>query len=288
MNDAQPPRIDVQGVLRRRDRLFSQVFQSICGEPLTAERLGQVVQAVRRQVSGAAYDTIYESLRSLADGRPVTATEALAAAWRLAANVSPLREGRPVVAWQSQAADEWAGFSILRCRGATNRFGQRGSQLNFLALTGSAAGETFWKFWRAPVTRLAAYKLGFARNGQRFRFRRAVDLVGLRFVGMIEAKRSRQHPDFHQIECPPGLQRWNRENVLKLRCRVRLRCPRGYPHHCCQCVIGYDQCPAATHPLTYVLGACPRCQAPEAVCDPDDASGNCLQCAAAVSSGARR
>jgi hypothetical protein len=79
-------------------------------------------------------------------------------------------------------------------------------------------------------------------------------------MGLFDPKLSTGSPAFWHMGCTGGLKTYNRK-LLQMRGRQNgFVCPMGYLHDCSKCPIGYDQCPAGTHPRTYVWQLCKVCQ----------------------------
>lgn len=265
----------------RRTKLLTHVFLPRVS---TIPVIEDVISAVRQQLpTGVSYDALFESLRYLA-GQVLTEQEATAAAWRLAGNVELLKAGTAVPPWSIQRADEWVPLQILKIRKGLNAKRQHGNFVTLKVLAGTPAGLLINTFWGIPITRHVARTIGFSQSFGLFPFYAADDLVGLRLYGKVEAERSRSRPEFHEIGCPDSMINWNRDHVLRIRLRVKgVKCPQEYTHPCRQCAIGADQCIAATHPMTYVLGDCPKCGKPDQLFDPADSTTQwCLYCAAST------
>ena len=133
-------------------------------------------------------------------------------------------------------------------------------------------------FWSVKAVGMIGRKLGFSSSHGKYPFKGARNLTNLRFVGFVEAEKSKGRPKFWQIDCPGSMVKWNRDNVLKLRLRVGKECPFNYHHDCTQCAVGYDQCAGGTHLRTYTLGHCSNCQTSDTVFDPEDTLPHCVQC----------
>lgn len=229
--------------------------------------------------SGATYDAVFESVRYLA-GRRLEPLEAYRLAWRLAGNIPTLRTGRSVLPWAIQQEDEWVPLEATRAVLSKDYRGRPGYDFVFRVLAGSPCPMKIRAFWRSGVAHYVSRQVGFSAPWGKYPFARATQLVGLRLIGRIEAERSSVRPEFHEIECPQSMGNWNRINVLRLRLRVDgERCPRGWPHACHRCALGYDQCPAATHYRTYEKGSCEGCMLPDQLFDPEDPSPHCNSCA---------
>ncbi len=232
--------------------------------------------------SGVPYDTLFESVRYMA-GRVLTDKEAVRLAWRLAGNLPALVAGQSVPPWAMQRSDEWVPLQVMRIHRTRNAKGKTGIMLTARVLAGTPAPLAVSTFWGLPVAKYVASKIGFSKPWRQYAYSNPEDIVGLRFYGLIEAARSREKPEFHEVECPASVQKWNRDHVLKLRLRVGLKCPAEFDHKCSQCPYGYDRCDAGTHPKTYTIGNCANCGKIDTLFDPDEiASTYCLTCANAA------
>lgn len=271
-----PPRFALAEIERRRDRIYEEVMQQRVGERLQLEQLQTLTNELRRLLPARiAYDTVFESVRHLL-GAPLTELEAAATAWRLAGNVPKLRAGEPASPWTRQNCNEWVPLQILRVDAHKSPRGKHGAMLRCRALAGSPCPSTLTAFWTHSLTKAMAIRLGFSRPWGRYPYRGQLDLVGLRFLGELDRLRSQHAPVFYEVTVPPVLTSWNREHVLKVRCRVD-PCPRGYIHQCAACAVGYVNCPAGTHRLDFIKQFCPIC-GDDAWFDPEIARDRCRDC----------
>lgn len=260
---------------RRRDALFTNALQSRIGQVVMIDDLANSL--LPGLSAGTSYDTVFESVRYLA-GHVLTEVEARRVAWRLAGNLERLRCGLSAPPWSSQQADEWVPLQVMKVLPDVNKRKKRGFTVTFRVLAGTPAPMMITTFWGMPACKFVSSKLGFSRPWGKYPFTRTAEFVGLRLYGKLDAAKSRTRPVFHDIECPPGMQKWNRENVLNIRLR-RQPCPRNYQTPCHLCAIGYDQCAAATHPRTYTIGLCNKCGTSNALFDPADTTTTyCINC----------
>lgn len=275
MDALQTIRIDI--VESRRNDVLQALAPYI---DTTVGDVDGMTTAVKQKLpAGTSLDAVFESVRYVA-GTVLTHEEATALAWRLAGNVDVLKAGHQVSRWVVQRSDEWVPLQVIRLSKGYDQKKRFGSHVSLQVLAGTPAGLVIRTFWTPNLTRFVAYTVGFSKPHLSYPFADARDLVGLRLYGKVEAARSRSRPEFHEIACPAGLQKWNRDNVLRLRLRVGgMRCQLNFTHPCRQCAIGADRCKAATHPLTYTVGTCSRCGRPDQLFDPDDQITNaCLGC----------
>jgi hypothetical protein len=90
-----------------------------------------------------------------------------------------------------------------------------------------------------------------------------------------DASRSEKRPSFLKVNASSSMIKLNRAKI-EVRCRVK-PCPRGFNHPCSFCWLGYDNCPAAVHPVTYVERYCTMCKS-EGWFDPGEDSLACHRC----------
>ena len=271
--------INILDVERRRDGIVERALRQYYSQPVDVDRLTRSIMAILPQ--GVRYDQIFESVRYLA-GHTLDELESIRLAWRLAGNLPALKDGKPVSPWTVQHADEWVPLQILRIQRTRNAKDKLGYSVTSRVMAGTPAPLKVNSFWGVRAVHFVASVLGFSKHWHRYPFTVADELVGLRFFGLIEAARSRGRPEFHEIECPDSLIKWNRESILKLRLRVGLKCPMNFEHECHQCALGYDRCAAATHPQTFTAGYCASCGLAAAPFDPSDPSHHCVHCTTAT------
>jgi len=179
-------------------------------------------------------------------------------AWRIAANVGRLRQGKPVAPWQCQTADEWVPMVIQRFEPWRNKKNELGGVFNLQILAGTPCEQKVRKFFSDRFCRWVSQKIGFTPTWKKFPFKKSDELVGLRLYGLVLAEKSRERPFFEQIAAPASIIKFNRDLISK-RARVGYECPAGFKHACYQCPIGYDSCECGTHPVTYQTIKCRMC-----------------------------
>jgi hypothetical protein len=269
------PRYNLARIETQRDHIHSMLSSHYGGQTIGPEIFPDFLTRVRGLLPKAVGENAaFESCRSLL-GKVFTPAESLHFAWRLAGNGTTLKEGRPVLPWAVQRSDEWVPAQVLRAMLTKNYRDQRGVDYTFRIIAGTPAGMRITQFFKPPVVRLVANTLGFSRGN--YPYRNSRELVGLRCYLFIERERSEKAPGFFQVECPGSLVKWNRDQVLKMRARI-IPCPQNFMHPCYRCAVGYNDCPAGTHRLTYTKGFCTLCGQSEAVFDPEDVSVYCIDC----------
>lgn len=274
---ADTPSFNIREIERRRNRIITLVLQERVGQVADPDDLTNALLTVLP--AGIRYDVVFESLRYLA-GRTLQSDESIRLAYRLAGNLSRLKDGLSIPPWSSQREDEWVPLQVLRMVKMRNSKDKLGYDVTLRVMAGTPAALKISAFWSGGRLKMIAADVGFSRPWGKYPFKGSASMVGLRFLGKIEAARSHGRPTFQEIHCPQSLVNWNRENVLKLRLRVGMSCPMGYRHECWQCAIGYDQCAAGTHFRTYQVGSCNGCNNSQAVFDPEDPSLQCVNCTA--------
>ena len=273
----KPPSFNINEIERRRGRIVTQVLNNYVGQPISD--LDVFTRELQRTLpNGISFDTLFESVRNLA-GVSLTRQSAVRLAWRLSGNLKLLKAGTAVPPWTTQFCDEWVPLQILRIERTRNSYNKVGYNASCRVLAGTPATMKIQHFWNVKATSAIACKIGFSQPWGKYPFKGGYSMVGLRILGLIEARRSRSQPSFFQVSCPASMLKWNRDNVLKLRCRADgLRCPNNYRHECTKCAIGYDRCPAGTHFRTYRIGTCSRCATENSLFDPEDIMPDCVEC----------
>lgn len=270
--------VNLHVVESKRDELARYVFQPLTGQQINVDLLAGSL--LERLPDGVRYDTIFESIRYLA-GQELTEVEGMRAAWRLAGNLKRLKEGHAVPPWAMQRDDEWVPLQVLRVQKSRNQKDVIGCAITVRAMAGTPAPLKITHFWGSKIARFVSGKIGFSAPWGKYPFKNVEDLVGLRFYGLVEAARSREKPEFHEVACTDSMCDWNRKQVLKLRLRVGMKCPANFDHACHLCPYGYDRCTAAVHALTFTAGPCANCGNQQAAFDPENTSPHCVMCAEA-------
>jgi hypothetical protein len=229
--------------------------------------------------------TLEDSLRHLA-GALVTPELLDDTCWRLAGNLTRLRHRKAVPPWHGQQLMEWVPLQVLGCRRVKNARGRLGARLRFRIVAGTPCPRIVDRWWSMTQCRVYAPEFGFSRpvgrNAQpRHPYGVPEQLVSLRLYGLIEPQLCGVEPAFRVVGWPDSVADWNRE-VIRRRLRVDpgYTCPRGYPtqFQCHRCPAGYVDCLAATHKHEWRTGPCPECHRPDALFDPDDTGGLCVDC----------
>jgi len=251
------PNIQLNRVFGLRDKLLDEVFAEYIGYTPTGQQFAQLSQRVRRVLGGVRGDVLLMSLRDLV-GQEITRDLARTVAWRLAGNISKLRVGKEAGPWVHQAEEEWVPAQIISYSFKRSRWGEAGGLYRLRILAGSACPMILQQWWRSQFVRLLATRLGYSTGRGAFPMRHISELVNLRVWLLLDPKLSQEKPGFYLVRCSSGLLKWNKQ-IVHMRYRQfdgkPWRCPRDYTHPCCECEVGYLDCPASTHRET-VSGYC--------------------------------
>ena len=290
------PPMNVSRVLERRDKLAEYLVGFQGRRPTGDEFHGLVQVLVGKLPPGCREQAVSASAGHLA-GQLVTAPAAVTLAWRLAANVDRLKQGRAIIprAWDSEA--HWSALQVVGVRPIVlypedKARRQRGAYVRFLALTGQAAGLAFRRFWSIDLVRYFSTVAGFPKPWKDNAYEDERQIAGFRLAGYLEPERARDGmPGFKHLSVPAAFERWNKA-VIAMRVRDTNPCPRSLPLAvaCHTCPAGLDECDAACHPVSYRVGTCPRCHQ-EAYFDPDPEAFNqdvCATCGRKIDLGLLR
>lgn len=198
--------------------------------------------------------------------------------WRLAGNVSRLKDGETILPWDAQPALELMPVQVLEYHKDRFTNGAPAAKYTLRILAGRACPMIITKRWTFDFIRFFARStLGFTPNWGQFPFRDAAELVRLRFVAEIDPEFCREkYPGFDKMRCPQSCLKWNKK-IFKARAHLDPPCPQNFVHPCCACPIGYDQCIAGVHRGTYEWKVCTKCNE-ENYHDPASSAGICIEC----------
>lgn len=281
------PTMTVNSILDRRDKLANYLVGFAGRQPAGDDFHGLVRTLVGMLPVGCREQAVITSAGHFA-GQLVTAPAAVALAWRLAANVDRLKQGRGVIPRAWEAEPHWSGLQVLSVRPVVlypddKAKRQRGAYLRFQALTGLAAGLAFRRFWSIDLIRYVVTEAGFPKPWKEQAYDDERQLAGFRLAAYLEPGRAREgQPGFKHMNFPPVFLRWNKA-LHASRIREAAPCPRRLPLEvsCHTCPAGQDECAAACHEFTYRVAPCPRC-GKDAYFDPDPEAFNvdvCVACA---------
>lgn len=262
-----------------RDKLFVWMFDEESGSPLSCVGHVALAQKLSWNHPRITYDTWYETLRPVV-GKVLTSHEWFIFAWRVAATWETLRAGYPLADqdFVHGSADKCI-FQILSAKPGENDFKQRGAEYEIFAITGWAATKVFDQFWTDAACRAIASRVGFTGAKGKRPFRHTTELAGLGFAAeIVKGKGPYKYATQRCWEHAPTTL-WNIKNILDLRFRSHGHvCPNGFAHACYKCAIGYEDCAAGTHPKTYEIGNCSKCNDDDAIFDPYVKSATCVRC----------
>jgi len=272
------PRFDLNGIYRRRNRLVERCVQPRLDQRMGGEDVHALVAAIRGNLpSGISRDTVFESVRYLA-GRVLSLKEGTELCWRIAGNIPRLKAGTPATPWTAQREKEWIPLQIIRAVPYRNQRNKIGYNYDFRVLAGSPCPMKVTAFWDRNLARMVAVRMGFSKwMSGAYPYHHGTELVGLRLLGELDPLRSQYAPTFYEVAVPGSLSKWNRDNVLKVRCRVD-PCPRGFTDACRQCAVGYQECLAATHRRNYIQQFCSKCGKDAVWFDLDLSPERCMNC----------
>lgn len=263
-----------QRVREKRDTIFESVLRSRVGVTLVGDAIVEVSRAITDCLPArVSHGAVFESVRVLA-GTTLTRQTAGQLAWRLAGNIDKLYAGVPVFPWSGQIGDERVPVCVERMQPITRRK-ISGYLFSCRALAGTPCPMLFTEFVSSRSCRAISRAIGFSAPWGPYPYSTPLHFVRLIFFAHIEAAKSEKRPAFSRVSASSSMIKLNRAKI-EVRCRVK-PCPRGFNHPCAFCWLGYDNCPAAVHPLTYVERYCANCRA-EGWFDPGEDSLICHQC----------
>lgn len=242
------PRFDVPKALRLRNLLLDRDLLSFYGcRPVGAgfDELAEAI-ATRLKIEPAV---VRQSVADLA-GELLTAERLKATVWRLAGNLHLLKAGQPVPPWSGIAKPgDWCAVQVMSV--VPEPEARKPSvRVAYKVLAGRPCPLDDSAVWSFGYARMAARQLGFTSARRARPFRSVYELTSLRLYLLLDpVKTSPSGLRISKVHCPPAAMKWNRR-LLDMRQRVDWTCPHGFRHHCFNCPVGYDECPAATHPET--------------------------------------
>lgn len=274
------PKLNLKKVLEQRAALAAE-FQCLAHQEAAADVLATTAAVIVRVLGKSVPDSVaLETARAHLSGRTPDESSLRELAWRLAGNAEVLRSGTPLYPFRGFSAPTWVPCQIASAWKDVNRAGEPTANYEMIALAGAYCPGAIKKRFSMRAAALVGRKhLGFSRTRGSRPFRDYRQLVGLRCWVLVDRKNRRDgRPDFKLLQASSAMTQHNRE-VLKLRLRDGMKCPRGFLHPCHACPVGYrgeDRCPAATHPVAWVVAACPVCDE-TTWCDPTR-PGPCVRC----------
>jgi hypothetical protein len=173
--------------------------------------------------------------------------------WRLAGNIDLLSKGEPVIPWTRQIHDEKLPVQVTHVDPGY-RHGTPGHFFRLRALAGSFCPGVFEQFFSRGSAKAISRVVGFSRA---MPYSNPAYFVGLRFIGCVEANKSKEMPYFGPIDCSPAMKSYNKK-IIAIRTR-RKPCPRNYEHACEQCPVGADKCKAGIFLRGLIMRYCSTC-----------------------------
>jgi hypothetical protein len=235
------------------------------------------------------YQVLYKSLLSLVNTE-ITRNVVKTNTWRLAGNLDKLKRGIAVPAYTTQSNHEWVSVKIVRGQLSRSYRGKLGYTFDYRVHNGQPAGLRFKLFWSLRYMQFIAKSCGLKRGRKiDYHLVDGTELVGMRLYLLLDPELNKEDgPGNYHFHVPPACKAANRK-ILKQRKR-QIACPEGYALSempCYKCPFGYDQCPAACHPFTHTVKACPRCLEKEAWFDPASKGVICIDCEEAEITGTK-
>ena len=285
-------------ILRKRKELVATIVPRFTGRTLKGEEFLAMVRCFNAHLAKSQNleTPIRQSIIDLL-GTPIQHVALRQACWRLAGNLRRMKKGGySVPTWTRQKIREWVPTQIVST--ALARGGRRGRQfgteLRFHILSGTAAGRTAIQWWSSRKCHFLARDRDEAGNGfaftryasrniggpdQRFPFNSPKQFATLRCLLLLDPEYSDDDgPGFREIAFSGALTKHNRQQHRRRAKEPGYECPRSYEHPCEKCPIGYRECPAATHAMTYQLHYCPACDEEKKWFDPATKPPMCVEC----------
>lgn len=270
------PPMTVSAVIRRRNHIYHELASTFLDVVPQAEEFRDLVELVRQTVHKQLdSQPVFESCRYLL-GRRLSKPILRDLAWRLSGNYERLLAGKSVLPWSGQLQYEWMPLQITE--GSSTKINDKvpGYQFRLRILAGSACPMVTTRSWSRKELGFLSTLIGYTKIWGKMPYEHPMQFVGMRLAGLFEPVEHGQRPSFYAVKVPSSLHQWN-VDLLKKRYKID-PCPNGWDHACHQCVIGYDQCPAGVHPMTFVSQYCPRCKKQEALFDPAKDRTICESC----------
>lgn len=279
MSDTQKrPTYSPAKMASERERLVNAMSGAVGLTPSGTgfETLVTLLSSAVGSLPRASGQVVKETIRSLPN-RPVTEDDVEALVWRIVGNAKSFKAGRPASPWRSQSADEWVPLEILRVIGMRGPDKAIRWSVWVRVLSGTPCPKVVKLSWSQAQCSMIARRVGFTQRFGKYPYSNPMQLVRLQLWGKISAERSESRPVFSAFECSPTLESGNRE-ILRMRLLRDPPCPARYTYPCHVCAIGYDQCPAGTHPLSYEFSLCSKCNRTTAFDPAEDSSEACVDC----------
>jgi len=271
------PKYSIARIIQLRNKLLEPVVRKYGDITLDNEDILLLNSDLHELLpAGIDMQPIYQSTAYLAN-RNLDEHDWQIFCWRLAANVTALSKGCPVLPWKAPGSLEWAPLQVVRVDPAATRKGEHRWALKLRVLAGTACPLTFVKTvtlgWAAYLSRMAGFT---TMHGTR-PYTHIMQLVGLRFFGLLDPALSRNNlPMMNVTKLTQGFITYNTK-MINMRYRHGFKCPKDFTHDCHICAVGMRECPAATHLMTYVKKYCSVCDRTTWF-DPELQTNMCLMC----------
>lgn len=305
----KPPKYSISKIVDLHDKLSSEVFMDLHSYTFTGDDFTAMVRQIHAAMPPVDFNSLYQSMTHLA-GVELVNKHLDELSWRLAGNVTNLRNGIVVPPWTQQPFPEWVPLQITavervitevrirdesgktRTNAKTGQLEKPGAFIRCFVLGGMAAGHKITKVWSIAYCHRLSADFGFSRFNREKYSRHAskvhsypmldvLELTRMRFLGLIAPTTCPKGvPNFDQIIVTSSCKKWNKD-LMKRRHRQGFACPLELPISetpCYRCDRGYDSCPAGCHPKTFNRMTCPRCKNPDAPMDPALHSEFCVNC----------
>lgn len=270
------PVYSIKKIVTLRDKIYDNIILKHGGTVPEGKTFGHFVLNILDCLPlSVDYEALFNSVRHLA-GKPIDKEEIFNNAWRIAGNLHHLRNSVAVPPWVHQAVDEWVPVQITETKPYRRKDKARGFLYAFRVMAGTSCPRTVIKFWSIKFCRFIAQEMGFSAPWNQFPFTDGHEFVSMRMHALIDADRSNEEPFFEKTNHPPSCVAWNK-TILKARMRIDPPCPNGYTFPCFKCHIGYTDCLAGCHPMTYVKRFCVECEL-EDFFDPAKNDSKCVNC----------
>lgn len=250
------PKYDLGRIFALRDKMLNHTLVDCVGYVHTGVQYDDLVQRLWQELPQTKYDAVYDSCRHVV-GVVLTENMALKLCWRLAGNIARLRDGIAVPEWEQQLQYEFVPVKVLDFAEEETAKRKPGGRFKLRALAGTPVPEVFSVFWPKGLCAMIAARAGYTR----FRptpYTHMSELVGLRLMVEMDPKLCHDgRVGVRSVICTPSMVQYNKGLIGKRFRRIKKTawpCPYGYDHACYSCFVGYDQCPAATHPYTRAEG----------------------------------
>jgi len=272
-------------VLSLRDGLTRKILRKFGSEPLVGPTLTRLLDFLQERLPKETdRQSLFNSIRNLA-GTTLEPGSLRMLCHRLAGNLHNLRPYKTVLPWRVQACPEWVPVQILSARRSRSARGRIGWSFAMKVMAGTPCPTVLRKFWSDKMCFFLAQNFGFSRHRYgriaRYPYLNGRQLVNMRFYAFIEPELCGDEPGFKHVDFAQGVSTWNTDLIV-MRARIDdgVTCPQSYPptHSCHSCPYGYRECPAGTHPQTYVEKLCPGCLEEAAPFDVDIPGNLCVNC----------